>query len=196
MKFYLRFLFYFSIILLFQLQTSVAQDYDYVTEPEIVENKTAETSNIFVGGGFALAFGTVTNIEISPTLGYRLAERFYLGGGATYSYYNNSFYQTTAYYWGFNTYVRAELFRGIFVHAETDLLNVPDFFSTTANQRVWTEGFYVGAGLSQKAGQRAQVNLSVLWNLNENHYTIVQNPNIKIQYIFFLNRKQPTNDDF
>lgn len=50
------------------------------------EDKGFSTSKIIFGGGFGLGLGSVTNISVSPMVGYRITDRFSAGVGFGYQY--------------------------------------------------------------------------------------------------------------
>ena len=47
---------------------------------------------LFYGGNFWLQWGTVTFIDVSPVVGYRVNERFSMGPGLVYNYYKERIY--------------------------------------------------------------------------------------------------------
>lgn len=49
------------------------------------------TNRVFFGGNFGLQFGTITNIEVSPLVGYRVTRDFSIGTGITYIYLKQQF---------------------------------------------------------------------------------------------------------
>jgi len=57
----------------------------YSTPPK---SKSDWKKKIYVGGYFGLGFGTFTNIEVSPIVGYNFTENFNMGIGVIYSYFS------------------------------------------------------------------------------------------------------------
>ena len=45
---------------------------------------------ITIGGGLGLSFGTLTIIEIAPSIGYYLTDNILVGVGGRYSYYKDN----------------------------------------------------------------------------------------------------------
>ena len=63
-----------------------------------------KSGKIFFGGNLGLFFGTVTDIEISPLVGYKIYKGLSAGGGFTYIYYreryaDNAVFETNQYGW-------------------------------------------------------------------------------------------------
>ena len=127
-------------------------------------------SRFYVGGNFGVQLGTVTLIDISPLIGYRLTEKFNVGAGVSYQYYRDSRwgvpYETNIY--GGRAFASYYIFRDIFAHAEYELLSL-EAYDSQLNEffRKNVHGLLVGGGYRQWVGQRLFMNIMVLWNLNE-----------------------------
>jgi hypothetical protein len=170
------------------------------------EKQEKEESNrkFFFGGNFALMIGTITNIEISPLVGYHITTRLSAGTGITYAYYKERFT-------GFNTYEShiyggrifgswlaiknlKELIGlpgngGIIGYTEYEALNMDDNYKTTLintgdKQREWFHNVYVGGGYRQPLGRNASFNIMVLWNLNQSPKLPYDNPTIRVGFYF------------
>jgi len=50
-----------------------------------------QDSRWLIGGGIGAQFGTITLVEVSPTIAYRVTDRFIPGIGLTYQYYSGIF---------------------------------------------------------------------------------------------------------
>jgi hypothetical protein len=154
------------------------------------EKKTSFADKLYFGGGLGLQFGTVTQIEVAPLVGYKLTKRFHPGISATYSYYNDKRYSVPFEYstYGGSVFFRFFLFEGLFAHAEAEFLNVKVYTFTTINnyttQRQWIENYLVGGGYYQKLGQRSGMYFLILWNLNETDLTPYSNPVMRIGFNF------------
>jgi hypothetical protein len=155
---------------------------------------------LFFGGNFGLQFGTITDILISPVVGYWLLPRVAVAVGPSYRYYKEPGV-ATAIYGGkgyvqlvvvqdLNSFIPMGVHTGIFFHMEDELLSL--------NSEVWkqplgipysTERFYlntvlVGGGISQQLGRRASLNFMVLWPLNDSGYDIYSKPEMRISFSF------------
>lgn len=163
---------------------------------------------IFFGGNFGLQLGTITNIELSPLVGYKITPDFSAGTGiryefyrtsGKYSYYQNS-YSTSIY--GSSVFTRYMFFRdlgeklrlgtgsALFAHAEYEVLSLEKKYFEYPPPPPDTEGRFivqsvlVGGGLFQPVGRRGGVLFMVLWNLNESFDSPYSNPIMRVGFIF------------
>ncbi|MDZ7744112.1 MAG: hypothetical protein U5Q03_20855 [Bacteroidota bacterium] len=153
-----------------------------------------QNSRWLVGGGIGAQFGTITLVEVSPTIAYRVTERFIPGIGLTYQYYkvnynNGPDYETNIY--GGSAFARYYLFRDIFAHAEFLLLSYERyvFDQQTADwnlQRVTYPTALIGGGYRAWIGRNAATTITVLYNLNETLDSPYENPVIRIGFQFGL----------
>lgn len=119
-----RFVLLFFAITLTVMQTVIAQD----EEQEPVK-KGFDKSRLFFGGNFGLGFGTNTNVNVSPQVGYRFNNYFAAGVGVNFNYYSyKDFYTTgaayskTSYgYTGFNVFGRVYPIKYILLQAQPTL---------------------------------------------------------------------------
>ncbi len=157
---------------------------------------------VFFGGIFALQFGTITAIEASPLVGYRVARRVAVAGGIKYEYFSDKRYtpEFNTHIYGLRTFVRyhlipnlADLFgggvaMGIYLQTEYEGLSLErqyfDYPSYQGDGRFWLHSALVGGGISIPTGQYGAFNLSVLYNLNETINSIYSNPVIRIGFNF------------
>ncbi len=134
--------------------------------------------NVFFGGNLGLAFGTITNIDVSPYVGYRFFEQqFGLGVGATYQYFSDSnIGYSTSIYGGrvFAQLLPARLSM-IILHAEYEGLN---FEYYQDGRRKWIFSPLAGGGLRQ-----GSFSLIALWNINGSS-EIYTNPMVRIGFTF------------
>jgi hypothetical protein len=152
---------------------------------------------LFFGGSFGLTFGTITDIQISPVIGYWVLPRLAIAAGPTYRYYKDQYQKTTLY--GGKGYVQLVVIQdissvipigshtGIFLHAEDELLSLktsfwklPPYFK----DRFYVNTVLAGAGISQQIGRRASLNFMVLWPLNDSGYELYSKPDLRITFTF------------
>jgi hypothetical protein len=155
----------------------------------------------FFGGNFGLMFGTITNIEISPLIGYYLTPRLAAGGGIRFEYYRDKGYyapyQTTIY--GGNIFSRYTIIKnlgeglniglntGIFAQVEYEALSLEkEYFEPPFNKdgRFIVHSVLVGGGLIQPVGRRSALLLTVLYNLNETARSPYSNPVLRVGFTF------------
>jgi len=159
---------------------------------------------LFFGGNFGLQFGTITDIQVSPVIGYWLLPRLNFAVGPDYRYYKDQFDRTTIYggkgYLQFvviqdiNKVIPMGVHTGIFLHLEDELLSLKSAFWKPApsypsippykSDRFYLNTALAGVGISQQIGRRSSLNFIVLWALNDSGYSIYSNPEIRISFIF------------
>lgn len=160
---------------------------------------------MYVGGNFGLQFGTITDIEVSPHVGYYIYPRWSAGVGISYEYYNrkSSYYypvQINTHIYGFSLFTRLALIpdmgktfgigNGISViaQAEYERLSLEKkYFENTSlsdEGRFWLDSFLVGGGIKQAIGRRSSIYILVLWNLNETINSPYSNPILKFGFDF------------
>ena len=134
------------------------------------QDKPSFRDRLFFGGNFGLQFGNVTNIDISPLVGYRITPKFSAGLGITYQYirYNDFDYNTSVY--GGRLFSRFIVTgpnapTNVFIHAEYEILN-GDVINpnTLLIEKDWVPGAFAGLGFIQGIGGRAAFGLTVLYN--------------------------------
>ena len=153
---------------------------------------------LFFGGNFGLQFGTITDIQISPVIGFWILPRVAVAAGPTYRYYKDVDVATTLY--GGKGYLQLVVIQdlssflpmgahtGIFLHAEDELLSLKSSFwkypLPYTSDRFYVNTVLVGGGLSQQIGRRASLNFMVLWPLNDSGYDIYSKPEIRVSFNF------------
>lgn len=144
-------------------------------------------AHLFYGGGFGLQFGSVTLIEISPLVGYKVTPKFGIGVSPTYKYYRyKDYYSSTVYIennvFGGSVFARYFIFENIFTHIEYESL----FYNTKVpgypKELHQFNSFFVGGGYRQLIGGNAAMNLMVLWNLNDTPDSPYINPVIRVGF--------------
>ena len=153
---------------------------------------------LFYGGSLGLMFGTITDIQVSPVIGFWVLPRVAVAVGPTYRYYKDQIDRTAIY--GGRSYLQLVVIKdlssvlplgvhtGVFLHFEDELLSLKTSFWKKPPPYM-TDRFYVntvlaGAGLSQQIGRRSSLNFMVLWPLNDSGYNIYSKPEIKISFTF------------
>ena len=133
-------------------------------------------SHLYVGGTFGLGFGTNTNIDVSPLVGYNINRHFSAGLGMTYMFYAYRM-GTESYrghFYGGRVFTRIlplpDQLPGLFLHAELESINNERYIQKYVNSpfvldRVWTPALLVGAGFKQQAGNNSYFTISILYNV-------------------------------
>lgn len=153
---------------------------------------------LFYGGSFGLMFGSITDIQVSPVIGFWVLPRIAVAAGPTYRYYKDQIDRTALY--GGRAYVQFVVVQdlgsilhvgghtGIFLHTEDELLSLKTSFWKNPppykSDRFYVNTVLAGAGLSQQIGRRSSLNFMLLWPLNETIYEIYSKPEMRISFIF------------
>ncbi|MTI41479.1 hypothetical protein [Fulvivirga lutimaris] len=124
---------------------------------------------IYFGGNLGLQFGTITNIEVSPLVGYRLTNDFSVGVGITYIYFKTNYnnypdFETNIY--GYRLFGRYSITEQFYATAEYENLSLEFYnFNDGSIRREWVPGAFVGGGYFQPIGRNAGFNIAVLYNV-------------------------------
>ncbi len=159
---------YLTLLLLFYVVCAChTYAQKYVTE----ESTFAE--RIYLGGNFGLQIGTnLTQIEISPAVGYMINNKASAGVGIIYQYFKaqiqtqSRLYEIKTNIYGGKLFGRYNITDFLFGYAEYEHINL-DAVNLNSNEveRAWVPGMFVGAGYFQAIGRRSGVNLMLLYNL-------------------------------
>lgn len=152
---------------------------------------------LFYGGNFGLMFGSITDIQISPVVGFWVLPRLAIAAGPTYRYYKDTQDRTSIY--GGKGYVQFVVIQdfsniihgaghtGLFLHVEDELLSLKaNFWKYPLNPpgRFFVNTVLAGGGLSEQLGRRASVNFIVLWPLNDPVYNLYSKPELRVSFTF------------
>jgi hypothetical protein len=144
-----------------------------------------------LGGGFGLSFSTYgSNIQVSPQLGYRLTPSFESGLRLTYNYYSyrENWLRFNTHNFGGGPYASFAIYRGLFAHAEYEVLSYERVFVNWAlrevshRDRILIHSVFVGAGYRQYFSQRSYASFIVMFNLNETLDTPYSNPTFRVGF--------------
>jgi hypothetical protein len=135
------------------------KEFDFKQQPPI--------DRLRAGGSFGLGFGTVTNVNLSPMVGYELTEKLVGGVGATIMYFRSRYYNINSIYYGGRGFLMYSIFPVVNLIAEYEGLNV----EASYQKRKWLGSPMIGASYSQPIGKRfiKQVHFTALYNLSYNN---------------------------
>jgi hypothetical protein len=152
---------------------------------------------LFYGGSFGLMFGSITDIQVSPVVGFWLLPRIAIAAGPTYRFYKDQQDKTSIYgARGYMQFVVIQDLRrlipgsgqtGLFFHVEDELLSLKaNFWKYPYNPpgRFFVNTVLAGGGISQQIGRRASLNFMVLWPLNDPMYNLYSKPEIRVSLTF------------
>ncbi len=182
------------MLLFLNISFSSAQEEDDLTLPEKSKTKNSKKKSqgfsfdkVFFGGNLGLQFGTITQIIVAPTVGYHFTDRFSAGIGGTYQYYSDSRYNFNTSVYGGSIFGRFILIKDLFLYSEVEALNIDDmeiYQNTLEMKRIWVTSVLVGGGYRQRIGERAAINLMLLWNINETSKSPYTNPIVRVGFEF------------
>jgi len=182
----------------------------YISLPAAGQDENEESAShnrLFWGGNFGVQLGTITNIELSPLLGYNITPSLSAGAGFRYEFikssvknYSFSNYQTNIY--GASLFTRYMLFKdlsestglritgSLFAHAEYEVLSLEKkYFEVPQTQeegRFLIESVLIGGGIYQPVGPKAGIVLMLLWNINESASSPYTNPIMRLGYLHYF----------
>ena len=179
----------YIIISLIAVNSLSAQDYvkekTATATPQLKKTpkKKELIDRLTFGGNFGAAFGDVTFIDISPTVGYHVTDDFILGTGFTYSYLKDKRYSPTyqTNIFGGRLFAQHIILENFVAHAEYELLNMDIFINNSSNEIVRDNihSLFIGGGYRGSMGGNSFVSLLILYNINESEFSPYQNPQIR-----------------
>ncbi len=180
-KFHLYTFIFLLLLSLARITPLTAQTH---SRDSIPYSRPAFKDRLFIGGNFGVQFGNVTLVDVSPLVGYRITERLATAVGVIYQYYHEEYnqYSYSTHIFGGRTWLRYYVFRGLFAHAEYELLNYDPYDTFLENDRINVSSYLLGGGYTQWLGGSSFISLTVLWDLNESAYSIYQNPIFQVGF--------------
>jgi hypothetical protein len=145
-----------------------------------IEPKESFSDRLFYGGNFGLMFGTITYVELSPLVGYRITERLSAGPGISYIYLQDNMYNLSTSIYGGRLFTRYNITDYLFGHGEYEVLNRDSF--NPLEGRVNVTNLLLGGGYRQRLGENSFLSIMGLWNFNESAYSIYRNPIIRMGF--------------
>ncbi|MCX7986126.1 MAG: hypothetical protein N2662_04240 [Bacteroidales bacterium] len=154
------------------------------------------------GGYLTLQIGTVSVVAISPQVAYFVNPKMLIGGGVSYEYYSEKWYNdriSSSIYGGriFDEYIiYTSMYKSnkqkpnfsFFSHVEYEILNLDRDFSNPdlvkASNRFWVHGLLLGGGFKQHMGRRSSFNVVLLYNIINDSRSPYDNPQIRIGFYF------------
>lgn len=152
-------------------------------------DKGTFAERIAFGGDLGLNFGTITYINISPLVGYKLTDHLTAGVGMIYQYvhYNKSYYgvefESSTY--GGRLFARQRFLENFFGTVEYQGLNV-DAYNLQSEKlgRITVPVLFVGGGYLQQAGDRSFFSIAILYDVIQDFNSPYPNPVIQGGFIF------------
>jgi hypothetical protein len=176
-------------LLLFSYSTGLAQDTKQPPKKPVKSHDFLD--RVKFGGYLSLQFGSVTIVDVAPLASYSFTEKIYGGLGLTYMYYKDNRYEPafSLSSYGGSIFAGYYIWRDLFLHVEYAPLYIPNYYDyytpiiPTQNPKApWAHDVYLGGGYRQWLGEKAFVNLMLLWNVNQTEFSPYSNPIIRIGF--------------
>ena len=165
------------------------------------------SDRLFFGGSIGLAVGNhLTQVDVVPMVGMWVLPQWSLGVGGRYSFRKERFnvisgesQSLKTHIWGVSGFTQIlpipdfhETFNidvrgGILLHGEYEGLYMDKkFFDSLASEgKGWVHMYLVGGGWRQRIGDRAAINILLLWDLSNSRYSpYSSNPIIRFSITF------------
>ncbi len=153
---------------------------------------------IFFGGNLDMGFGMVTQISLSPEVGYRITNRLSAGVGIDYMFVYSEEYNFKGSIFGGSVFASFTVIKslgelipflgtdmGILVYGQFSYTNMGKFYTALSGEEpMWIASPMLGLGFQVPIGQRSYMVLSVMYNFDESMYSIYSNPVVKVSYQF------------
>lgn len=173
------------ICMLLILPLTAFSQFGSLDEEEIDVKELPTKERLFVGGFIGLQFGTYTSVSLNTLAGYRITNRLSAGIGGTYQYSNDRFGgpSLVSHIYGGGVFSRFRIIDKAFIHAEHEWLSVisrMDWIADGNKQRITETNFLVGPGYGIALSPRANLNILLLYNFNENSQVYLDNPFFRV----------------
>lgn len=152
------------------------------------------SDRLFYGGALGLAIGHITQVDVMPLAGIWIFPQWSVGVSGRYSFYNQSGYviapgvrNSSTHIWGgsvftqilpipdFSEVLPVKVDGGIFFHAEYEKLflsrRVFNPNLEVSSGKIWVDVYLIGVGYRQPLGERAAINMMLLWDVSKGDYS-------------------------
>lgn len=131
------------------------------------------------GGAAAIQLGSFTLIGASPKIGYRITKNLTAGLGGTYYFKRNKVLGQSSHIYGSSLFARHLILPRIFIHVESEHINLESGNLIHPIERFWTNMLWVGGGYYTAVSPKMAAGLMVLYDLTENTSNPYSNPDIR-----------------
>jgi len=177
----------FVVTLLLMSMGVQAQDFGgEIPQTDSTEEKEPFFDRLYYGGGFGASFGTITQVQLSPTVFYKATKRFHPGIATRYVYYGMPGYNE--HIWGGSAIARyfvlqdVSVLKNVYIHAEQEVLNGQ--WASNTIERSNVHSTFLGGGALISLGGSFYMNASVLYRFNYNQtYNPYTNPVVRLGII-------------
>lgn len=144
------------------------------------------------GGNFGLLLGSVTYVDISPIIGYRLKPYLIPGAGITYIYYSDNVYGYNTNIYGGRVFLRGIVLENFLLHGEYEILSFKYPGYLVPEGRVAVPRLLLGGGISSPIGNKSRLTLLLLYNVldgvsyRQKYPIYMPNPDIRVGFMIGL----------
>ncbi len=174
---------FLSVQCIAQTQDSIPAAPEDPYKPAREKQTASFKDRLFFGGDIGLQFGSITYVNLSPIVGYKLTERLGIGLGPMYAYLNDkrfTGYEYTANSYGGRLFGQYMVIENAMAYSEFSMVNsdvIDDI--TYVQKRVNIPSLLVGGGYVTPIGDASSFNIMVLFNLIEDRFSYYENPIIR-----------------
>ena len=122
------------------------------------------------GGNFGIGMsGNYLNLSVAPQVGYRIFSPWEVGVRGIYTlqcYFDRYYGSEYGHYFGAAPYTNVEIYKGLFLHAEDEVLYGITRWNHSTVASKWYNTLFVGGGYRQYAKDGSFVYFMVLYNLS------------------------------
>lgn len=166
--------------------------------------RTLPPPRIFYGGSLGLSLGDITQIDVMPVVGVWLLPQWSVGVGGRYSFFSHKSYvvggsssSQGTHIWGTSVFTQLlpiidfsevtpiKIRGGVFFHAEYERLLIDkqriNPFVSASQGKSWVELTLLGVGYRQRLGEKAALNIMLLWEVSKSDFSpYPNNPMLRV----------------
>jgi len=140
----------------------------------------------YKGGGLGIGLDPF-NIQIYPSIGYKITPRFSVGVSGTYMYlsykvFNNTRFQykVSTSVFGGSVFTRYFVTQNIFLHGEYEILSMDvNLFGQGSNEnKMIVPAALLGGGYTSYISNKTAIYLMILYDFEYSNYSLQSNPRI------------------
>ena len=134
--------------------------------PDVPDMKGKFVVGGTLGGGM---YGNYLNVSIAPQIGYRIFSPWEVGVRGIYNLscdFDRVYGSSYAHYFGVAPYTNFQVYKGLFVHVEDEMMYGFSRWNHTTTGSKWFNSLFVGGGYRQYAYNGSYVYYMVLYNLS------------------------------
>lgn len=136
---------------------------------------------IFVGGYLGAHFDFLTTLSLHAHTGYLITNRLSAGISGNYQYSSVWGQRTpTTHVYGAGAFLRFGVFSDIFVQTEFEHLQLRIRQTNNGYAENSEDNYFIGVGYAAPVSRRVNINLVLLYNINQNSSVYFNNPFFRI----------------